>query len=154
MTDYSKLKVADLKEELKNRGIPLTGLKLKQNFIDRLIEDDAAKEASDPAAESAAPKVAEETDATPEGKHTDAVAEPVERPHSAAPARDDFAPAVPTKEGVLSRPQEHPLDEMPMESQTAAFATAAAPASPPNAQQKPTEPKAQSPEAAPEMPAP
>ena len=42
MTDYSKLKVPELKEELKARGIPLTGLKLKQNFIDKLIESDAS----------------------------------------------------------------------------------------------------------------
>ena len=42
MADYSKLKVNELKEELKNRGIPITGLKLKQNFIDRLIEADAS----------------------------------------------------------------------------------------------------------------
>lgn len=46
MTDYSKLKVAELKEELKSRNIPLTGLKVKQNFIDKLLEADATKEAS------------------------------------------------------------------------------------------------------------
>ena len=40
--DYSKLKVTELKDELKARGIPLTGLKLKQNFIDKLLELDAA----------------------------------------------------------------------------------------------------------------
>ena len=43
MTDYPKLKVAELKEECKNRGLSLTGLKLKQQFIDRLEEDDASK---------------------------------------------------------------------------------------------------------------
>jgi SAP domain len=54
MTDYSKLKVAELKEELKSRNIALTGLKVKQNFIDKLLEADAAKEASNsPAAEAA-----------------------------------------------------------------------------------------------------
>jgi hypothetical protein len=42
MADYSKLKVNELKEELKARGIPFAGLKLKQNFIDRLLEADAA----------------------------------------------------------------------------------------------------------------
>lgn len=41
MTDYSKLKVTELKEELRNRNIPLTGLKVKQNFIDKLLEADA-----------------------------------------------------------------------------------------------------------------
>jgi len=41
MADYSKLKVNELKEELKARGIPVAGLKLKQNFIDKLLEADA-----------------------------------------------------------------------------------------------------------------
>src|SRR5277367_1062276 len=41
MVDYSKLKVNELKEELKARGIPFAGLKLKQNFIDKLLEADA-----------------------------------------------------------------------------------------------------------------
>ena len=34
MTDYEKLKVADLKELIKDRGIASTGLKLKQHFIE------------------------------------------------------------------------------------------------------------------------
>src|SRR5271155_2143485 len=41
MVDYSKLKVNELKEELKARGIPFAGLKLNQNFIDKLLEADA-----------------------------------------------------------------------------------------------------------------
>ena len=45
--DYTKLKVTDLKAELKNRGIPLTGLKLKQNFIDRLHQSDAEQQAGE-----------------------------------------------------------------------------------------------------------
>lgn len=47
MTDWEKLRVADLKEELKNRGIPLTGLKLKQQFIDKLNELDSGLETND-----------------------------------------------------------------------------------------------------------
>jgi hypothetical protein len=42
MTDYNKLKVADLKAELERRGVPTKGLKLKKNFVDKLIEDDAS----------------------------------------------------------------------------------------------------------------
>lgn len=38
MTDWSKLKVAELKDELKSRGIPLTGLKLKVDFVAKLEE--------------------------------------------------------------------------------------------------------------------
>lgn len=43
MLDYSSWKVTDLKAELKRRGIPQTGLRVKQNFVDRLIEDDNQK---------------------------------------------------------------------------------------------------------------
>ncbi|KAJ5198885.1 hypothetical protein N7491_000548 [Penicillium cf. griseofulvum] len=57
MSDYSSLKVADLKAECKKRGIPQTGLRLKQQFIDKLIELDAqtnqvTTEAAAPAEES------------------------------------------------------------------------------------------------------
>jgi len=41
MTDWSKLKVTELKEECKSREIPMTGLKLKQQFIDALQEHEA-----------------------------------------------------------------------------------------------------------------
>lgn len=44
MTDYSKWKVTDLKAELKRRGIAQTGLRVKQQFIDRLVEDDSKGE--------------------------------------------------------------------------------------------------------------
>ena len=40
MSNYSSWKVADLKEELSKRGISQTGLRLKQQFIDRLVQDD------------------------------------------------------------------------------------------------------------------
>ena len=43
MSDYSSLKVADLKAECKKRGVPQTGLRLKQQFIDKLIELDSQK---------------------------------------------------------------------------------------------------------------
>src|SRR5271170_2112502 len=42
MTDWSKLKVTDLKEELKTRGIALAGLKLKHQLIDKLEQLDGA----------------------------------------------------------------------------------------------------------------
>ncbi|KAI2733793.1 hypothetical protein CBS147332_808 [Penicillium roqueforti] len=41
MSDYSSLKVADLKAECKRRGVSQAGLRLKQQFIDKLIELDS-----------------------------------------------------------------------------------------------------------------
>ncbi|KAL3442192.1 hypothetical protein BJX65DRAFT_287282 [Aspergillus insuetus] len=41
MTDYSSWKVTDLKAELKRRGIPQTGLRVKQQIVERLAEEDA-----------------------------------------------------------------------------------------------------------------
>ncbi|RMD42873.1 hypothetical protein DV735_g2297, partial [Chaetothyriales sp. CBS 134920] len=38
MTDWKKLKVAELKEECKARDIPLAGVKLKQQYVDKLEE--------------------------------------------------------------------------------------------------------------------
>ncbi|KAJ5495048.1 hypothetical protein N7539_000164 [Penicillium diatomitis] len=49
MADYSSWKVADLKAELKRRGIPQTGLRLKQQFIDKLSEEDAKAQTTDAA---------------------------------------------------------------------------------------------------------
>ncbi|KAB8220347.1 hypothetical protein BDV33DRAFT_94344 [Aspergillus novoparasiticus] len=40
MTDYSTWKVTELKAELKRRGIAQTGLRVKQQIIDRLVEED------------------------------------------------------------------------------------------------------------------
>lgn len=63
MVDYSSWKVADLKAELKNRGIPQTGLRLKQQFIDKLVEEDGKAQAEGTPAEqpAEAPEQPEET---------------------------------------------------------------------------------------------
>ena len=61
MADYSKLKVSELKEELKARGISLTGLKLKQNFVDKLVEADASGQTNTSGAVIAPAGVAEDT---------------------------------------------------------------------------------------------
>jgi chemotaxis protein histidine kinase CheA len=65
MVDYSSLKVADLKAELKTRGIPQTGLRLKQHFIDKLLEEDAKGQTGD-AAPAAEPKEPQATQPDPE----------------------------------------------------------------------------------------
>ena len=56
--DYGKLKVTELKALLKDRKIPLTGLKLKQNYIDKLLEVDAANIAGPTAAPLPSPNEA------------------------------------------------------------------------------------------------
>ncbi|KAJ9217145.1 hypothetical protein DTO166G4_1200 [Paecilomyces variotii] len=56
MTDYAKWKVTNLKAELKRRGIPQTGLKVKQNFIDKLLEADSAAADCTGGEESGAPE--------------------------------------------------------------------------------------------------
>jgi hypothetical protein len=72
MADYSKLKVAELKEELKARGIPLSGLKLKQNFIDKLIEADALGQTNTSGAFVTPPAASEAEEATEQDPAADA----------------------------------------------------------------------------------
>ncbi|EAW12623.1 SAP domain protein [Aspergillus clavatus NRRL 1] len=64
MTDYSAWKVVDLKAELKRRGIPQTGLRVKQNFIDKLVEEDEKRQDSG-ADDDSAPAQAMPDDAQP-----------------------------------------------------------------------------------------
>lgn len=52
MTKYEKLKVVELKEECKARDISITGLKLKQQYIDKLVEYDSASQDATLAEES------------------------------------------------------------------------------------------------------
>ncbi|OQE39906.1 hypothetical protein PENCOP_c006G01112 [Penicillium coprophilum] len=92
MTDYSSLKVADLKAECKKRGVPQTGLRLKQQFIDKLIELDSqtnqdTTEAADPAKESAephpsAPDADSQAKSQPEESENEQPEQPKEEPTS------------------------------------------------------------------------
>lgn len=50
MVDYSSWKVVDLKAELKNREVPQTGLRVKQQFIDKLVELDSQAGQTEPTA--------------------------------------------------------------------------------------------------------
>ncbi|THV86462.1 hypothetical protein D6D29_01540 [Aureobasidium pullulans] len=54
--DYTQLTVAKLKDELKERDIPSTGLKLKKDFVDRLEQDDSDKVKDQPTASPAVPE--------------------------------------------------------------------------------------------------
>ncbi|KAJ5552602.1 hypothetical protein N7494_001980 [Penicillium frequentans] len=120
MTDYSSWKVADLKSELKNRGIPQTGLRLKQQIIDKLLEEDdkAQPEGNGVASESEPQPQAEEA------RESEAEQAPVPE---TAPAAQESQPE-PTPEEPQEKPatqeeptptrvEEKPEDETATESQ-------------------------------------
>ncbi|KAH1870776.1 hypothetical protein KXW75_000852 [Aspergillus fumigatus] len=96
MTDYSSWKVADLKAELKRRGIPQTGLRVKQNFIDRLLEADGKQEGGAPNGESANTQDASENieQATPEqpAQEPDTVVSQPEEPEAQVTAPESEEP--------------------------------------------------------------
>ncbi|PLB43204.1 hypothetical protein P170DRAFT_441664 [Aspergillus steynii IBT 23096] len=99
MADYSKWKVTDLKAELKRRGIPQTGLRVKQNFIDKLLEEDAK---GDSEAVSEEPATTQET--------------PQEDVQPAAPEQEAPEPA--TDDAVESqdqKPEESPQEQEPQQ---------------------------------------
>ncbi|KAF3212838.1 hypothetical protein TWF106_009695 [Orbilia oligospora] len=146
MTDYNKLKVADLKEQLALRGLPLIGK--KDELVSRLVADDAAKASNPPNGESSsepakeeAPVVASVTPATETPveqqdtkKDTTAPSEPVTEPTSAAPIEgekkkftfkrlaDEFEAPAPNE---VPKPEEseQPKAPEPVESFTAGLAT-------------------------------
>ncbi|KAF3285420.1 hypothetical protein TWF970_010477 [Orbilia oligospora] len=152
MTDYNKLKVADLKEQLALRGLPLIGK--KDELVSRLVADDATKASNPPNGESSsepakeeAPVVASVTSATETPveqqdtkKDTTAPPESVPEPASAAPIEgekkkftfkrlaDEFeapAPNEVTKPEQPEQPEEseQPKAPEPVESFTAGLAT-------------------------------
>jgi hypothetical protein len=100
--DYNQLTVAKLKDELKERDIPSTGLKLKKDFVDRLEQHD--KDNSD----TALP-----THATPTDLPT------TEDPLAAkdSPSNTDLPPPVnedkPEQEDPAEPPQETLLEQAP-----------------------------------------
>ena len=95
MADYAQLKVTELRELLKDRGIPSTGLTRKQQIIDALEAHDAeAGDDTEPAAaeeieaeEPAEEPAAQESDAPePEEPVAAQTEEPVKEPEVEAPA--------------------------------------------------------------------
>ncbi|KAI5237167.1 PARP-domain-containing protein [Aureobasidium subglaciale] len=121
MADYSKLKVADLRDLLKDRDIPYSGLK-KQELIDALEEDDQAagtttttttktkttstkRKASSPV--PAAPTPAKQPKKAKPKAGPPAAATPADAPDHTPPTDAQFAPAgvnldIPIDEGVSS----------------------------------------------------
>lgn len=96
MSDYAKLKVAELRELLKGRGLPTTGT--KPELTARLVDDDAKKEVVDLDApeEPSAPVVAEEP-----------------TPVAAVPAPAPAAVPEPTKDEVTQIADSEPAEPAP-----------------------------------------
>lgn len=96
MADYSSWKVTDLKAELKKRGIPQTGLRLKQQFIDRLEEEDAKTQPEDAAAPAPekAPATEVQQESAPEPAEKLNTQEPEEKQQEGAeaPAQEQQLP--------------------------------------------------------------
>ena len=93
MADYSKLKVQELKDELKSRGAALTGLRVKQQFIDKLLELDSQNETSAQDAEEPVAQEMKPTEAVPlndDHDDTSATAPPV--PEAPTPAIESEQP--------------------------------------------------------------
>ncbi|KAL4919483.1 hypothetical protein BDW62DRAFT_179016 [Aspergillus aurantiobrunneus] len=109
MTDYSTWKVTDLKAELKRRGIPQTGLRVKQQIIDRLLEEDTKGQGggTDEAPAAAEPEPQETAQPEPEAPAA------IEKPDNVgdSPAQD----AMPTAPDGQAEPKsvgEKPVEDM------------------------------------------
>ncbi|KAL4890095.1 hypothetical protein BDV59DRAFT_185247 [Aspergillus ambiguus] len=132
MADYSKWKVTELKAELKNRGIAQTGLRVKQQFIDRLVEDDSTGDtdatngeppaAQEPAQETSQPAPVAESQ-TQEQEPTQAQAGPPQQRDSSV-SQEQHQPEQtlvadqPTEPAPPSQP-EPSAEEPPGEADTA-----------------------------------
>lgn len=114
MSDYNKLKVVELKAELKKRGLPQTGL--KQALIDRLNEADAKH------AETALPQDHSEETVKPDAERQDGVAEVVQEKDAVstlelAPGDDKAAGDLAQEPTVVAQPisPEGPTSQPPAE---------------------------------------
>ncbi|KAM0716348.1 hypothetical protein Q7P37_007793 [Cladosporium fusiforme] len=98
MTDYNAFKAAELKELLKERGIPSTGLTRKQQYIEALQEDDekpAAQEDDDNA-------VAEEDGVEPTAPEGDAQTAAQDNEDTPIAQENDEAEAIPENNAEIN----------------------------------------------------
>ncbi|KAJ5628624.1 hypothetical protein N7490_010852 [Penicillium lividum] len=138
MTDYSSWKVADLKTELKNRSIPQTGLRLKQQIIDKLVEEDGKAQ---PEGDAVAPTEPEpELQAEPK---VEPEAQEATVPDTASPAQEtqpEQSPEEPKQEEPASQEPAQPTpthDQEKLEDNTAPDPQA--PTEEPPKEEKPSE---------------
>lgn len=138
MTDYSSWKVTDLKAELKRRGIPQTGLRVKQQIIDRLVEEDSKTQAGGADEATTAPESEPQEKAQPVEPEAPTAAEKTDSVND-APAQET-APAAPEAAEEVKTADEKQAEEPPAQPDDSA-----APSQPSQAEEPPTE--AQEPQA-------
>ncbi|KAL4991124.1 hypothetical protein BDW68DRAFT_152690 [Aspergillus falconensis] len=90
MTDYSTWKVTDLKTELKRRGIPQTGLRLKKEIIEKLVEEDTKGQGRDEYEVTSAEPESEGQE-TSQPAHPEASTATEKADHDDAPTQDSTA---------------------------------------------------------------
>lgn len=113
MADYNKWKVTELKAELKRRGVPQTGLKLKQDFVNKLTELDSEAQdepVSEEAAEPQPPSEQKEDGGdADEAKSKESEAEvPPQSATEAVPPQDAPSPPKPDQDQVTLDSQQVP----------------------------------------------
>ncbi|OCK79136.1 hypothetical protein K432DRAFT_444127 [Lepidopterella palustris CBS 459.81] len=126
MTDYNKLTVANLRQLLKDRNIPSTGLTRKAHIIEKLEEADNAADAS------AAPPAAPETGASP-SQVDQTIIEPSTQPEEPA-AQDEPLAHSPSAEQVKRDDQAIPSESIAPVPDTAPTTQATDTTMPPDAE--------------------
>ncbi|KAI4720656.1 hypothetical protein E4T48_03133 [Aureobasidium sp. EXF-10727] len=111
--DYNSLTVAKLKDELKERDIPSTGLKLKKDFVDRLEQHDQETLNQQPDLEQTP---AEEPTATDPPSATDPLPASEDKPEPEPTNQQESTAAEPTQETLPDNapsPQPEAMDQLP-----------------------------------------
>jgi hypothetical protein len=103
MSDYSSWKVADLKAECKKRGIPQTGLRLKQQFIDKLTEVDSQTNQDETEAAAPAKEITEPQPSVPDAV-SEAPASQPEPPQNEEPEQSNGQPTTQTEDTLVAAP--------------------------------------------------